>query len=216
MPPIRAPRTSSGTSSRSCQPTAITRLRSSPGKSWSGAAIRTLPRWRQLQPQQHGQRMVRHARQLRARFNWTTVGGYRRQHALAARDAPTASGPWRPKGRAARDVAAAASKCRAEPRCAGRGPTPDLETFFVAVQHPGEADDDDAAAHLRWKRPRRAGRTSRTACRPRPSVVAITRKGRRQDRRLSFSGPAGQHRSAKLNAANGHRTLTQHVLSRWR
>ena len=56
--------------------------------------------------------------------------------------------------------------------------TPDMETLFVSVQHPGESEDDDPLARpatfeapaTRWpdfdaKRP------------PRPSVVAITRKG---------------------------------------
>jgi secreted PhoX family phosphatase len=56
--------------------------------------------------------------------------------------------------------------------------TPDMETFFVAIQHPGEADQDDpqakpatyAAPSTRWP-------DFRNDMPPRPSVVAITRRG---------------------------------------
>ncbi len=56
--------------------------------------------------------------------------------------------------------------------------TPDMETFFVAVQHPGEPDDDDPNAKpasftnvsTRWP-------DFKEGIPPRPSIVAITRRG---------------------------------------
>jgi secreted PhoX family phosphatase len=51
--------------------------------------------------------------------------------------------------------------------------TPDDRTFFLAVQHPGE----DRGSSFE-EAPRRAGAlTSRMACRSRPAIVAITKKG---------------------------------------
>lgn len=56
--------------------------------------------------------------------------------------------------------------------------TPDLETFFVAVQHPGEADDDDPnAPKATYEAPSTRWPDFDPAMPPRPSVVAITRKG---------------------------------------
>jgi uncharacterized protein len=56
--------------------------------------------------------------------------------------------------------------------------TPDMETFFVAVQHPGEPDDDDPNAKpasftnvsTRWP-------DFKDNVPPRPSILAITKKG---------------------------------------
>jgi uncharacterized protein len=56
--------------------------------------------------------------------------------------------------------------------------TPDMETFFVAVQHPGEPDDDDPNAKpasftnvsTRWP-------DFKEGIPPRPSIVAITKRG---------------------------------------
>lgn len=55
--------------------------------------------------------------------------------------------------------------------------TPDLETFFVAVQHPGEADDSDPGAPpATFEAPSTRWPDFRPDMPPRPSVVAITRK----------------------------------------
>jgi uncharacterized protein len=56
--------------------------------------------------------------------------------------------------------------------------TPDMETFFVAIQHPGEGDDDDPKAEpATFENPSTRWPDFKPGMPPRPSVVAITRKG---------------------------------------
>jgi len=54
--------------------------------------------------------------------------------------------------------------------------TPDGETLFVAIQHPGEADDDAGPAAT-FENPSTRWPDFKPDMPPRPSIVAITRKG---------------------------------------
>ncbi len=56
--------------------------------------------------------------------------------------------------------------------------TPDLETFFVAIQHPGEADDEDPNAKpVTFNTPTTRWPDFKDGIPPRPSIVAITKRG---------------------------------------
>ena len=80
-------------------------------------------------------------------------------------------GPGRGTGKHFFQVPAGAEMC---------GPyfTPDDTTFFVAVQHPGEADEEDPKAEpATFERPATRWPDFDPNLPPRPSVVAITRRG---------------------------------------
>jgi len=80
-------------------------------------------------------------------------------------------GPGRGTGKHFFQVPAGAEMC---------GPyfTPDDTTFFVAVQHPGEADEEDPKAEpATFERPATRWPDFEPNLPPRPSVVAITKRG---------------------------------------
>ena len=56
--------------------------------------------------------------------------------------------------------------------------TPDLETLFVAIQHPGESDEGDPnAAPASYEAPSTRWPDFKEGLPPRPSIVAVTRRG---------------------------------------
>lgn len=78
----------------------------------------------------------------------------------------------------ARGTAKLFYKCPAGAELCGPEFTPDLETFFVAIQHPGEADADDPnAGPSSYENPASRFPDFRPDMPPRPSVVAITKRG---------------------------------------
>ncbi len=79
---------------------------------------------------------------------------------------------------AARGTSKLFFKCPFGAELCGPEFTPDGETFFVAIQHPGEADPEDArAAPATFENPATRWPDFAPDMPPRPSVVAITRQG---------------------------------------
>jgi len=79
---------------------------------------------------------------------------------------------------AARGTSKLFFRCPSGAELCGPELTPDLETFFVAIQHPGEADDESAnAAPATFENPSTRWPDFKDGMPPRPSVVAITRRG---------------------------------------
>jgi secreted PhoX family phosphatase len=69
-------------------------------------------------------------------------------------------------------------RCPAGAEMCGPFFTPDDETLFLAVQHPGEADEDDPAAPpATFEAPATRWPDFKAGMPPRPALLAITRKG---------------------------------------
>ena len=159
------------------RPAATSPRESGTGRSCSSAATRRRRGRRHLLHRHHRQRLVRHARQLRHRRAgrlWVSTDGNTPRPPAA----PTASGRSIPKAPPAAPRSSS-SGCRSAPRCAARCFTPDDETFFVAVQHPGEGGDEwDGFGRPSYYEDLSTRWPDFDAAMPaRPSVVAITRQG---------------------------------------
>ncbi|MEZ5845004.1 MAG: PhoX family phosphatase [Hyphomicrobiaceae bacterium] len=76
---------------------------------------------------------------------------------------------------AARGTSKLFFRCPSGAEMCGPEMTPDAETFFVAVQHPGESED--ARRPATFEAPSTRWPDFKAGMPPRPSVVAITRKG---------------------------------------
>ncbi len=159
------------------RPAATTRRRHSRGRSCSSAAILPSPKW------------APHSIRQRARMGGsecrTTVALDSLGRLWVATDGNTPSRTGRADGIWAVETE---GKGRGTARCffqvprgaemCGPCPTPDLETFFVAVQHPGEEDGDDPNAEpASFDAPSTRWPDFKDGMPPRPSIVAITRKG---------------------------------------
>jgi hypothetical protein len=72
---------------------------------------------------------------------------------------------------AARGTSKLFFRCPTGAELCGPEPTPDLETFFVAVQHPGEGGDSV------FEKPSSRWPDFKDGIPPRPAIVAITKKG---------------------------------------
>jgi uncharacterized protein len=76
---------------------------------------------------------------------------------------------------AARGTSKLFFRCPAGAELCGPEFTPDLETFFVAIQHPGESDDEKNPAS--FEKPATRWPDFKDGMPPRPAVVAITKRG---------------------------------------
>ena len=141
-------------------------------------------RRRNLQSGDIAERLVRHAGQLRGRPYGPVVDRHRRQFCGGDRTRRRHVGPGDRRS-AARAAAKLFFRCPAGAEMCGPEFTPDDTTLFVAVQHPGEVDDD-AAPPGTFENPSTRWPDFHPNMPPRPAVLAITRAGRRQDWRLSI------------------------------
>jgi secreted PhoX family phosphatase len=76
---------------------------------------------------------------------------------------------------AARGTAKLFFRCPNGAELCGPEMTPDAETFFVAIQHPGESEDGKTPGT--FENPSTRWPDFKDGMPPRPSIVAITKKG---------------------------------------